>query len=138
MIDSIKVNSIAAKLKKALAQIEKEENIKLEIGTISYNVAQFTVQLRGKTLQKDEKVEKVYQAICQRLGFTQNVIGMEFEKDGTLHQIVDIKTKNFKYPIIAQSSNGNRYKYSVASIKRLIGGDNIINRNKNLDKLLGE
>lgn len=138
MIDTIKINSVIDKLKQALLEIEKSENIKFEFGSTSYNIAEFTINLRGKTNEKDEKVEKVYQSICQRLGFTQNVLGMSFESGSKTFTVVDIKTKNFKYPIIAQDKAGQRYKYSVSSIKRLIGGDKIINRNKNLDKLLGE
>ena len=52
---------------------------------------------------------------------------------------LDIKTKNRTYPIIAKQVSGVKtYKYSVDQIKRLIGGDKIINRNANLDKLIGE
>ena len=39
MITDIKIKSVQDKIRKALAQIEKEENVKIEFGTISYNVA---------------------------------------------------------------------------------------------------
>ena len=63
---------------------------------------------------------------------------MQFHGTNGVYEITDIKTKNRKYPVIAISTNGNSYKFSVDHIKRLIGGDKIINRNANLDKLLGK
>ena len=92
-----------------------------------------------KTLEKTEAVGDVYKAICRRLGFTQNIIGMRFHGTNGIYEIVDIKTKNRTYPIIAKSLTGVKmYKYSVNQVKVLIGGDKIINRNANLDKLIGE
>ena len=63
---------------------------------------------------------------------------MKFDGMNGIYEIIDIQTRNRKYPVIAKSSDGKKYKYSVDHIKKLIGGDKIINRNKNLDKLLGD
>lgn len=138
MINETKINSIQEKLKKAIALIEKEENVKIDFGSISFNVANYRSVMTVSSLDKSEKVEKVYEIICKRLGFTQNIIGMKFDTNGMIYEITEIKTKNRKYPVIAKSPKGNSYKYSVDHIKKLIGGDKIINRNKNLDKLLGD
>jgi len=139
MINETKIKKIQDKLKAAILQIEKEENVKIDFGTISYNKAFYTSKMSVKTLEKTEAVGDVYKAICRRLGFTQNIIGMRFSGTNGVYEIVDIKTKNRTYPIIAKSLTGAKtYKYSVDQIKRLIGGDKIINRNANLDKLVGE
>jgi DNA-binding MurR/RpiR family transcriptional regulator len=45
MINEIKIKSIQEKIKKALALIEKEENVKIGFGSISFNVAQY-IQFR--------------------------------------------------------------------------------------------
>ena len=139
MINETKIKKIQDKLKLAILQIEKEENVKIDFGTISYNKAFYTSKMTVKTLEKTEAVGDVYKAICRRLGFTQNIIGMQFNGTNGVYEIVDIKTKNRTYPIIAKQVSGLKtYKYSVDQIKRLIGGDKIINRNANLDKLIGE
>lgn len=138
MINETKINIIQEKIKKAIALIEKEENVKIDFGSISFNVAQYRATMTVSSLDKSEKVEKVYENVCRRLGFTQNIIGMKFDFNGMIYEITDIKTKNRKYPVIVKSTKGNSYKYSVEHIKKLIGGDKIINRNKNLDKLLGD
>ncbi len=139
MINETKIKSIQKKLKEALAIIEKEENVKIEFGTISYNVAKYSTPMTVTTLDKNEKVDDVLRTLCKRLGFTQNIIGMQFYGSNGLYEIVDIKTKNRKYPVIAKSlSSSTQYKFSVSHIKSLIGGDKIINRNANLDKLIGD
>ena len=139
MIDETKIKKIQDRIKAAIIQIEAEENVKIDFGTISYNKAFYTSKMTVKTLEKTEAVGDVYKAICRRLGFTQNIIGMRFQGTSGVYEIVDIKTKNRTYPIIAKQVSGLKtYKYSVDQIKRLIGGDKIINRNANLDKLIGE
>jgi hypothetical protein len=139
MIDEAKIKKIQDRIKAAIIQIEAEENVKIDFGTISYNKAFYTSKMIVKTLEKTEAVGDVYKAICRRLGFTQNIIGMRFHGTNGIYEIVDIKTKNRTYPIIAKQVSGIKtYKYSVDQIKRLIGGDKIINRNANLDKLIGE
>jgi hypothetical protein len=139
MIDEAKIKKIQDRIKAAILQIEAEENVKIDFGTISYNKAFYTSKMTVKTLEKTEAVGDVYKVICRRLGFTQNIIGMRFHGTNGVYEIIDIKTKNRTYPIIAKSLTGAKtYKYSVDQIKRLIGGDKIINRNANLDKLIGE
>jgi len=136
MINERKINSVQSKIKKAIAQIEKEENVKISFGNIRYNSAYYTSQIKVSTLEKTEKVTSVYESICKSLGFTQNVIGMKFMSNGKEMEIIDIKTRNRKFPIITKTNENKQYKMTVGQVKLLIGGDKIINRNANLDKLV--
>jgi hypothetical protein len=139
MITDTKIKSIQDKIRKALDQIEKDENVKIEFGSISYNPAKYTTTMSVVTTEKNERVDKIFESVCKRLGFTQNIIGMQFHGTNGVYEITDIKTKNRKYPVIALSvSSGTSYKFSADHIKKLIGGDKIVNRNANLDKLLGK
>ena len=139
MIDEIKIKKVQDKLKAAILKIEAEENVKIDFGSITYNKAFYASKMTVRTLEKTEAVGDVYKSICKRLGFTQNIIGMRFQGTSGVYEIVDIKTKNRTYPIIAKQVSGLKtYKYSVDQIKRLIGGDKIINRNANLDKLISD
>jgi hypothetical protein len=134
-----KILSIQAKIKLAIEQIEKEENVKIDFGGISFNPQKYNTQMSVISLEKSEKVDKVLETTCRGLGFTQNVIGMSFEFRGDKYEVSDIKTKNRKYPVIATEVRSKKsYKFSVDTVKRLLGGDSQINRNKNLDKLVGE
>lgn len=139
MITNSKISTLQEKIKSAIEQIAKEENVKIEFGTISFNVSQYRTTMTVTTLEKNEKIDSVQATICRGLGFTQNVIGMTFKSSSGDFKIIDIKTKNRKYPVIAENvRTGQRYKWSTDQIKRLIGGDKIINRNANLDKLIGD
>lgn len=137
MIDNKKINSVQRKIQDAIKKIELEENVKIDFGTISYNSARYNTKMTVTTCEKNKKVEVVFTNICKKLGFTQNIIGMTFEGKNGNYEILDIKTNNRKYPIIAKSLLSDKtYKFSVLHIKELIGGDKIINRNANLDKLI--
>jgi hypothetical protein len=137
MINETKIKKVQDKIKAAIAQIEKDENVKIDFGSISYTKAFYGTKMTVKTLEDSDVVSDVYQSICRRMGFTQNIMGMQFVGTNGAYQIIDIKTKNRTYPVIAKClSNGKQYKFSVDQIKRLIGGDKIINRNANLDKLI--
>lgn len=137
MITTTKITDIQRKIKLAIAQIEKEENVKISFGSIRYSNAEYGTKMTVKTLDTDNpEVERTYKAECATLGLTQNVIGMQFQGGRGLCTVSAIKLANRKYPIIASCSDGKSYKYSVMQLKAYIGGDKIINRNKNLDLLL--
>ena len=63
MINEAKINIIQEKLKKAIDLIEKEENVKIDFGSISFNVAQYRSVMSVSSLDKSEKIEKVYSGI---------------------------------------------------------------------------
>jgi len=139
MITREKIIKVQDKIKEAIRQIEKEENVKIGFGSISFTPQKYQTSMSVTTLDKSEKVESILEKTCRSIGFTQNIIGMTFELRGEKYEITDIKTKNRKYPVIAiRQSTKTSFKFDVNSIKKAIGGDKIINRNKNLDKLIGE
>ena len=137
MITREKVLSIQEKIKKAIAEIEKLENVKIDFGTLTFTPQRYTASMTVTTLEKSERVESIMERTCRSIGFTQNVIGMTFDFRGDKYEITDIKTKNRKYPVIATEIRTKKgYKFSVETIRRALGGDSQINRNKNLDKLV--
>ena len=144
MINSKRISDIQNKIKKAIATIEKEENVKISFGSNRYSSISYRTVMTVKT-NDDEIVNKNNEYLSKLVGFTQNVVGMTFEssnfkqfENGEIFEIVEINKRSKKYPIIAKSSSGSSYKYGVETIKRLIGGDKIINRNSNIDKLLND
>ncbi len=140
MITDSKISVIQEKIKKAIAQIEIDEKVKISFGRCTYNKAFYKTGMQVTTTEKTEVVKDVYASICRQLGFTQNIIGMKFEGTSGIYEIIDIKTRNRKYPVIARVNlNGitKQFKYSVADIKKRIGGDKVINRNANIERLIG-
>jgi hypothetical protein len=83
MINSDRINDIQRKIKLAILQIEKEENIKINFGVCRYDSDSYKSTMTINTIGKGvENVPEVTDAknlsMCKRLGFTQNVIGMNF------------------------------------------------------------
>lgn len=139
MITREKILQVQNKIKEAIAQIEKDENVKIDFGTLSFNPQRYSTSMTVSTLEKSERVESVLERTCRSIGFTQNVVGMGFDFRGDKYEITDIKTRNRKYPVIATEIRTKKsYKFSADTIKKILGGDKLINRNKNLDKLIDE
>ena len=137
MIRREKILQVQNKIKQAIAQIEKDENVKIDFGSLSFNPQKYSTSMTVSTLEKSERVESVLERTCRAIGFTQNVISMTFDFRGDKYEITDIKTQNRKYPVIATETRTKKgYKFSVDTVKKLLGGDTQINRNKNLDKLV--
>jgi len=137
MITREKILQVQNKIKEAIAQIEKDENVKINFGSLSFNPQKYSTSMTVSTLEKSERVESVLERTCRAIGFTQNVISMTFDFRGDKYEITDIKTQNRKYPVIATETRTKKgYKFSVDTVKKLLGGDTQINRNKNLDKLV--
>ena len=130
--------SIMSKITEALLQIEKSEGVKIDFG---FSDTYTGLQFRGvvKDNQSKQLEESLNLSVCRRIGFTQNIVGVVFTSSasGGNFRITSIQQKNRKYPVIAENlENGKSYKFSVASVKKALGGDQNINRKFNLDKLI--
>lgn len=138
MINKDRVISIQQKIKNAISNIEKEENISIKFGNVKYSVNDYSTTMSIVSNVKDINYDKLQEVISKRLGFSQNIIGMNFNhpKIGVI-KITEFKTNYRKYPVIGVSLEGKRYKFDTTSIKLFLGGDKLINRSGNLDKLLG-
>jgi len=139
MITSEKINTIQRKVKTALAEIEREENVKIEFGSCSYTAAYYNTKMVVTTQEKNDKVDKTYENISKQYGFTQNIIGMEFDvrsKSGPVKVTIEkFNTRSPKFPVMGKGSDGLMYKFTVDQTKRYLGGDKLINRTKNLENL---
>lgn len=117
MITSTKINSVQAKIKAAIAQIAREENVDISFGTCRYDSAKYNTTMTVKTKVITDSVTSVNDRTSRILGFDSNVIGRFATVNGKTFTITDIKTRNRTYPIIAECE-GKSYKLSVAQVKR--------------------
>ena len=121
MINSAKITAVQAKIKRAIAQIEREENVSIKFGSCSYNSAFYNTKMTVTTNTKDEKVNSVYTNLSKQYGFTQNIIGMEFSTGSNIkHKVTEFRTRAPKFPIITQASDGKSYKFTVDQAKRYL------------------
>ena len=117
MITTAKINSVQAKIKAAIAQIAREENVDISFGSCRYDSAKYNTTMTVKTKVITESVVSVNENTSKMLGFDVNVIGKVTRVNGKNFMITDIKTRNRTYPIIAEC-DGKSYKLSVAQVKR--------------------
>ena len=54
MITREKILQIQNKIKEAIAQIEKDENVKIDFGTLSFNPQKYSTSMTVSTLEKSE------------------------------------------------------------------------------------
>jgi hypothetical protein len=140
MISKDKIKSVQEKIKLAILEIEKSENVKINFGSIRYTSLNYTTTMTVTSNGAGDIKDKLDESISKRYGFTKNIIGMKIKHprvgDCT---IVEFVTKNRKYPVIFERDiDGKRYKSDIYSIKSYLGGDKLINRNYNLNSLLEE
>ncbi len=121
MITKRKITTVQDKIKRALAQIEQEEKVKISFGTRSYNDSEYSTKMVVKTIAKDVKTVKAVDGVQTQMsmnyGFSENIIGKTFRTMNGTHTIKEFKTRNRKYPIITTCSNGGSYKFAPSQIK---------------------
>lgn len=132
-----RLEEMMLRLQMAVNEIARGEGVEIKLSEPDYLFGENNTYNVSMTIADVDPVkQREYDAMCKKVGFTQNVIGMSFTQNGSLYRIVNIKTRNRKYPVIASSRLGGLYKFSAETVKLRLGGDKLINRNANLDKLL--
>lgn len=125
---------IIRKIKDALEHIEDYGMVNFNIEKISERPNDFTIQINVSSSDKESR--KMTQ-LSKQLGFTQNIQNMEFDTPvyGKM-RVITFKPRNRKYPVICERiKDGKLYKFTVEHVKTSLGGDNAINRKKNLERL---
>ncbi len=136
MINSKKIDIVQSKIKMAIEEITKEENIKIEFSDFRYNDLFYTSTMKVISTENPNRQNEFYENLCKNVGFTQNIIGLQFDGKSGRNEIINIKTRNRKYPVIVKNlRDGKQYKYTTNDIRKLLGGDSLINRTVNLKKL---
>ena len=98
-----KALSITNQIKDLLKNLAETENLKLDIGNISFSSTQLNLKISFQDLDSS-KLDAQNTLLSKRYGFTQNIVGMEFTSNLTTGKFVvtGFKTQNRKYPILAE------------------------------------
>lgn len=137
IVQRSKIIDIQNKINEAIQEIANFEDVEIKLSSPTYDNLDCKFSLDISFREDDDK--EFYEPLSRKIGFTQNIVGLEFKhpRFGNF-KISQIKTRNRKYPVIAYNTDGKGYKFTVDQIKRYLGGDKLINRNANLDKLIGD
>ena len=129
-----KIERLERKIKSAVAEIEKEEEVKIEFKGGRYDSVSYTPKFVITEVSQSKEVQELHTRknynLSIRYGFNGNIVGMTF--NGVT--ITGFATRNRKYPVL-YTKGGGKYKASAAQIKRMIPAK-AITRYNNLKELL--
>ena len=136
MLDYDKIHVLEERIKDLVEDFFPEE-VSLRVDLVSKN--ENSIQFRLNISKPECVLDPINTLLSQKVGFTQNVVGMEFENSkGEKFVINSINLRALKYKVIATSTVRNKsFKYTAGQIKSYLGGDKQINRLSNLDNLIG-
>jgi len=123
-----------------ITKIQKLLESELDSDVFEFNIDSKSDGVFGINLNiliKDIKLNEINKKYdFNKIGIKHNIIGMQFEKDGSKYEVYDIKLSYRKYPIILKRlKGGTLVKTSKEFVIEGLGGENYINRLKNLEKL---
>ena len=107
-------------INKILAKYGEEIGVEFTAGNASYTLDFATIKLNIKVNEKSEAAkEKEENAMLSKLfGFEESIIGKSFRVNGDRMTIIEINSRNKKYPIIVKNSkNGKQYKMIPEYVK---------------------
>jgi len=116
------LNSIRADVEEALDAIAEKHGVTITTGRATYTAQNATMKLeiaaiaRDGTVQTKEAVD--FAAYAFRYGLSPDDLGKEFRYAGETFEIIGLKTRATKMPILGQSrQTGKIYKFPVNAVK---------------------
>jgi hypothetical protein len=102
--------------------LNEKYGVTIQLGNISYQENKFNgkIEVVNKgattTIAREE-----FERSAVYLGLKKSDFGKTFMSNGVLFKISGIKTRNRKYPILADNPQGDTYKFPIDKVKRLLG-----------------
>ena len=115
------VKEIRETLQENLDAFGAEYGITFKLGNMRYSDVKLTTQLEvfatnGGDASDAGRIE--WETNCMRYGLRPNDFGKTIElSNGTPVTLSGIKTRNRKYPIIADADNGRSYKLTIGQVE---------------------
>ena len=124
-IDAKACRKIHADLIGWLESFGEESGIVTEVGSGRYRPDEITFKLKCKLINERDDGKSLAQIEFEQIaplhGLEAEDFGKKFiDRRGTSYTICGIKPSRWKYPIVATSVLGTRYKFSLAQVKRTI------------------
>lgn len=125
---------LLSKIKDFIINETKNDGISVDIGINENTLSKLSIKI---DIIDEEKNDIVKLIDFKKIGINHNIIGMEFTDRGSKFKIVDVNVRNRKYPIIIKRTIGGKMlKAGKDYVIKCLGGENSINRYKNLEKIL--
>jgi len=111
------LKDIRQSLVNALKQVENEYGITIEVGSIGFSNYELTAKFTGKTTEGivSEKGQEKQALLSHGLA-----IGMKFQHDSKIFEIVGWNDRARRSPVKLKDQNGKSFKASVEQVTRSI------------------
>lgn len=105
----------------AVAELEKQYNVKIDLGRITYDAAEFGTRMTvtSQSSKAVEKLESKYNSLAKMYGIKAKY-GAKITIKGKVHTVVDINTRSKKYPVELTTEDGKGLKCSTNYINKLV------------------
>lgn len=107
-------------MKKALAEVEKEFGVEVEVGNIKYSESSFTITTNVLNGGKEEALKKEFENLCTLYGLKKDDYGKTFLYNNVKTTIIGIESNRRKYPIVVKDENGKEFLMTTSGVKEAL------------------
>lgn len=122
-ITKTQLQNIRQEMDSALAEIAAKHGMSMQVGKISYDDVSFKAEVKANVVSNDGtnlKAKNDWDCYCSMFNLDKSDFGSTFKQNGEVFEIVEIKPRNRKYPIIARNSKG-QYKFKAETVREKLG-----------------
>lgn len=106
-------------IEEAVQAIAKKYGVDIKQAGASFSDIDAIVKLEIKT--KGTKAKEAHEMSATILGLPKDIVGKNFKQRASTFTVTSLDMKKIKYPVIAVNQNGKSYKFTVDSVKSLMG-----------------
>lgn len=114
--DRSTVKQIRELLESTLSEKLGELGLSADIGSIRFGDSDFSCKLSVGLGSKDDAAQREWDKNAFKFGLKSEDFGKTFGYNNDLYEIVGIKPKSRKYPILGKDSAGKTYKFPVSAL----------------------
>lgn len=123
MITKEKVQKFRVDFEKAVAKLEKDYDVEINLGSIRYSSTDFhgTLTVKTKTVAGMDHAQFEFEKLCNLYGLSKEYYGKSFPaRNGLVLTVAGINSKARKDVVMLEGSDGKSYKASVEFVKSKI------------------
>jgi len=123
MIEKTRLKDLRGDMDKALKSVGEKYGINFDVGRMVYSDDTIKVNVEGATTSGPGStvIEKDFLKSCRMYGFQPTDLGRTFRTHNGVYCIKGIKTRNRKYPLIAERVlDGKSFKFAPDSVINLL------------------
>jgi len=102
--------------------LEEKFNVRVTVGAARFDDANVTFKIEFADVTEDGEVRDTksenFKRECYRFGLEPDDLGSSFLFRGEMYKIVGLKPRSYKYPVLAERSDGRSFKFAADLVKR--------------------